>query len=298
MRGAAWPVLVLLAAPVAARAQADAPPLQAVLANGYRFAYAERGDGPPVLLVHGALTDLRFWSAQLDGLAGAARVIAVSRRGHYPNPWRADDPPAGFATTAADLAAIIRALRLEHPVVVAHSWATPAALELARRFPGVAGGLVLVNPVVDSLIPDPARRAAVAAARRQAYADALQVFDPRAPEPAVNRLLAAWFGPGITLDALPGDTRDRLLANAQTLPAAAAPQPPVDCAMLAVIDLPVLLLGSADGPAEEGETLATLARCLPRASLRTLPAGGRTLPRAQPDSVNAAVREFMQAAAP
>ncbi len=49
---------------------------------------------------------------------------------------------------------------------------------------------------------------------------------------------------------------------------------------------------------EEGETLATLNRCLPRASLRTLPLGGRTLPRAQPDSVNAAVREFMQAAAP
>ncbi len=295
---AAWAALLMLAVPAAARAQRDAPPLQAVLANGYRFAYAERGSGPALLLVHGALTDLRFWSAQVDGLAGTARVIAVSRRGHYPNPWRQDDPPSGFATTAADLAAIIRALRLEHPVVMAHSWAAPAALELVRRFPGVVGGLVLVNPVADSLIADPARRAAVADARRQAYADALQVFDPRAPQPAVNRLLAAWFGPGITLDALPRDTRERLLANAQTLPTASAPQPPIDCATLSAIDLPVLLLGSADGPPEEGATLATLARCLPRASLRALPQGGRTLPRAQPDSVNAAVREFMQAAAP
>ncbi len=269
-----------------------------MLANGYRFAFAERGNGPALLLVHGALTDLRFWNAQLDGLSGAARVIAVSRRGHYPNPWRPEDPPSGFATTAADLAAIIRALRLERPVVMAHSWAAPAALELARRFPGLVGGLVLVNPVADSLIPDPARRSAVAAARRHAFADALQVFDPQAPRPAVNRLLAAWFGPEVTLDALPPDTRERLLANAQTLPAAAAAQPPFACAQLEAIDLPVLLLGSADGPREEGETLGTLARCLPRARLRTIPLGGRTLPRSQPDSVNAAVREFMQPAAP
>ncbi|MBK6778048.1 MAG: alpha/beta hydrolase [Gemmatimonadetes bacterium] len=295
---AAWAALALLAAPAAVRAQADTPPLQAVLANGYRFAFADRGSGPPLLLVHGALTDLRFWTAQLDGLAGGARVLALSRRAHYPNPWRPEDPPAGFTTTAADLAAIIRALRLERPVVMVHSWAAPAALELARRFPGLVGGLVLVNPVVDSLIPDPARRAAVAAARRQAYDEALQVFDARAPGPAVNRLLAAWFGPGITLEALPGDTRERLLANAQTLPTAAAPQPAISCAELQSIDLPVLLLGSADGPPEERGTLATLARCLPRAQLHSIPLGGRTLPRSQPDSVNAAVRDFMQPGAP
>lgn len=277
-----------------AAAQTDSVPLQAVLANGYRFAYLDRGSGPVLLLVHGALTDYRFWPPELTALSDSFRVITLSRRYHFPNPWRPDDPPSGFATTAADLAAIIRALDLDHPTVVAHSWATLAALELARRYPDVAGGLVLVNPVVDALIADTARRAAVARERVRGFEEALAVFDPRAPEPAVNRLLAAWFGPGTTLAGLPQETRERLLANAHTLPSAAAGQPPLDCAMLGRLPVPTLLVGGGDTPVEDRETLQQLAACLPHARQTLVADAGRALPRSHPAALAAALREFMR----
>lgn len=283
-----------LALPAAATGQAVPPAgLQAVLANGYRFAYADSGAGPALLLVHGALTDYRFWSLQLADLSDSFRVIVPSRRYHYPNPWRADDPPSGFSTTAADLAAIIRALRLPAPVVMGHSWAAPALLELASRYPDLVSGLVLVNPVADSLITDPGMRSRVAAGRWQAYRDALEVYRPSAPTPAIDVLLAAWFGAGTTLASLPADSRERILANAQTLPSAAAPQPALTCGLLGQIEAPTLLVGATDAPAEELETLATLARCLQRAQRHELPDGGRTLPRARAEALDAAVRKFM-----
>lgn len=141
-------LLALLTAPGLALAAQAAPPLQAVLANGYRFAYAERGTGRPVVLVHGELDDYRRWDRLGVELADSARVIAYSRRYHFPNPWREDDPPANHSSSAHDLAAILRALRLERAVLVSDSWAAAIVLEAARREPSLVAGIVLVEPLL------------------------------------------------------------------------------------------------------------------------------------------------------
>ena len=291
-------VALLAGAPAALAAQVDSAPLHAVLANGYRFAYTDRGAGRPVLLVHGALTDYRFWDPVATSLADSFRVITLSRRYHYPNPWRPDDPPSGFETTAADLAAVIRALQLEQPVVVGHSWAALAVLQLALREPGRLRAIVLVNPVADSFIPEPARRQAVSTARAAGYRDALAHFDPQAPIPALARLLPAWFGPEARLENLEPGARERLLANAHTLPTAAAAEPRIPPQALERLGLPVLLLGGEAAPAEEGETVRGLAAALPATRWELVPGGGRILPRTHPGAVVAGIRVFMQGAAP
>lgn len=291
-------VALLLGAPAALAGQVDSAPLHAVLANGYRFAYTDRGAGRPVLLVHGALTDYRFWDPVAKSLADDFRVITLSRRYHHPNPWRPDDPPSGFGTTAADLAAVIRALQLEQPVVVGHSWASLAVLQLALREPGRLGAIILVNPVADSFIPDPAQRQAVSTARAAGYRDALAAFDPRAPIPALARLLPAWFGPGTRLEDLEPGVRERLIANAHTLPSAAAAEPRIPPQALERLRLSVLLLGGEAAPAEEAETVRGLMAALPAARRELVPGGGRILPRSHPGAVVSAIRVFMQSAAP
>ena len=291
-------VALLAGAPAALAGQVDSAPLHAVLANGYRFAYTDQGSGRPVLLVHGALTDYRFWDPVASSLADSFRVITLSRRYHYPNPWRPDDPPSGFETTAADLAAVIRALQLEQPVVVGHSWASLAVLHLALREPGRLSAIVLVNPVADSFIPEPARRQAVATARAAGYRDALARFDPHAPLPALARLLPTWFGPGARLEDLEPGARQRLLANAHTLPTAAAAEPRIPPQALERLGLPVLLLGGEAAPAEEGETVRGLVAALPATRWELVPGGGRILPRSHPGAVVSAIRVFMQGAAP
>jgi hypothetical protein len=58
--------------------------------NGYPMAYIERGSGPTVVLVHGALNDYRTWAPQVEPLSSRFHVVAVSLRHYYPEPWKGE----------------------------------------------------------------------------------------------------------------------------------------------------------------------------------------------------------------
>ena len=56
-----------------------------ITVNGTALTYVEAGNGPPVVLVHGALGDYRTWTGEMDAFATKYHVIACSLRHHYPN---------------------------------------------------------------------------------------------------------------------------------------------------------------------------------------------------------------------
>lgn len=70
----------------------------------------EKGRGSTVVLVHGQLCDHRFWFAQLDALARAHHVIAVSLRHCWPD--EANESSRGYTTDqhARDLGELILSL--------------------------------------------------------------------------------------------------------------------------------------------------------------------------------------------
>lgn len=86
--------------------------LKKVHVNGAELHYLERGEGVPVIFIHGGLADYQEWGAQLEPLSEAYRVILYSRRYAYPN----DNPDTrrdhSARTEAEDLAALIRELEL------------------------------------------------------------------------------------------------------------------------------------------------------------------------------------------
>lgn len=45
-----------------------------------RLAYVEAGTGDPVVLVHGAFSDHRFWAMQIQELAKTHRCLAIDLR--------------------------------------------------------------------------------------------------------------------------------------------------------------------------------------------------------------------------
>src|SRR5258705_3895316 len=53
--------------------------------NGQEFALERRGQGDPLILVHGAVGDYRTWQMQMDALSAGHDLISYSRRWHYPN---------------------------------------------------------------------------------------------------------------------------------------------------------------------------------------------------------------------
>jgi pimeloyl-ACP methyl ester carboxylesterase len=101
--------------------------------DGGRIHVVERGQGPPLVLLHGILLSSALWVHQLRDLADHHRVIAVDLRGH----GQSLPGPAGSGTRvmAADVGAVLETLGVEHAVVVGHSMGGMVALQLAVDLP-------------------------------------------------------------------------------------------------------------------------------------------------------------------
>src|SRR4051812_39475370 len=137
--GAAWPV------PAG---------IKTMSVNGYDLAYVERGTGTPLILLHGASNDLRSFALQMEPLAKNFRVISISLRHYWPEPW---DGKGEFSAKqqAEDVAAFIKALGVGKVHLVGHSRGGYIALELALAHPELLRDLVLAEPalLLPGLVP-------------------------------------------------------------------------------------------------------------------------------------------------
>jgi pimeloyl-ACP methyl ester carboxylesterase len=116
---------------------------ESVEVGGRTIAFERRGQGPPLVLLHGAVSDSRDWRPQLADLSGDFTVVAWDA----PGCGRSFDPPDdyGLHGYADCLAAFIEALGLERPHVLGLSFGSGLALELFRRHPSVPRTLVLAS---------------------------------------------------------------------------------------------------------------------------------------------------------
>jgi pimeloyl-ACP methyl ester carboxylesterase len=270
-------LVLSLSAPLAAQS----PDLATVLANGYRFAYQEHGHGPPVVLVHGPLSDLRFWSPSITSLPDSIRAIAYSRRYAWPNPWRPDDPPYGLAGEANDLLALIRALRLERPILAGQDAGATISLLAALREPQAIGGLLLVEPPLDALLDDPLLRQQWASPDSEAWVSARLAGSVERPVPAVRALVERRDGPGSWDRAAPVE-RQAMEDNAQTVYLTVPSEPAIRCDTLATLSVPVVLVQGGSTPVRFQRILDALADCLHEAARDTIPGAGHAAPLTQP----------------
>ncbi len=110
--------------------------------------YAAAGDGPPVLVVHGA------GGGYDQGLEFGAplatrglRVIAMSRFGYLRTPLPAD---ASAAAQADAHACLLDALGVRRAAIIGASAGAPSAVQFALRHPDRCRALVLVVPAIYS----------------------------------------------------------------------------------------------------------------------------------------------------
>jgi pimeloyl-ACP methyl ester carboxylesterase len=151
-----WPALVALGALSAAalvvrnrtrRAERLNPPAgRFVHVDGVRLHYVERGEGLPVVLLHGNGTMVQDFdlSGVLDLAATHYRVIAFDRPG-YGYSTRPRDRIWTPAAQAELFARAFRTLGIDRPVVVGHSWGTLVALALGLQHPEAVRSLVLLS---------------------------------------------------------------------------------------------------------------------------------------------------------
>ncbi|CAN5823091.1 alpha/beta hydrolase [soil metagenome] len=100
--------------------------------DGLRLAVRDHGgNGVPIVLVHGHLGNLAEYDDLGPRLARHMRVVAYDQRGQG---W-SESGPVGVESFAADLAAVVRALELERPVLLGSSFGALVCLAYA-----LAGG--------------------------------------------------------------------------------------------------------------------------------------------------------------
>ncbi|MBV8573761.1 MAG: alpha/beta hydrolase [Acetobacteraceae bacterium] len=132
---------------MARRAERRHPPQGSFIeVDGVRLHYSDRGEGSPVVLIHGNAVTGDDWntSGVAELLLKTHRVIIFDRPG-----YGYSERPRGHLWSAAQQAELLhkalKQLGIERPVVVGHSWGTIVALALTERHQANVAGLVLLS---------------------------------------------------------------------------------------------------------------------------------------------------------
>lgn len=115
--------------------------------KGPTIAYVEAGEGPDLILVHGAMTTLDdMWLGPMTALAEHFHVVAIDRPGHGDSDYvrLADASVWRQAEIVRDFA---RAMGLSRPTIVGHSFGGAVALAHGMAFPDECGGVVAISPI-------------------------------------------------------------------------------------------------------------------------------------------------------
>ena len=132
---------------LARKAERERPPRGRFLrVRGQRLHVVDRGEGKPLVLLHGNGSSVEDFavSGLIDRAAARYRVIAFDRPGfgHSPRGTGRFQSPEQQADL---LAAALRKLGAQRAIIFGHSWGTLVALALAIRHPSAVAGLVLAS---------------------------------------------------------------------------------------------------------------------------------------------------------
>lgn len=246
---------------------------QKVVELGDRFmSYVERGDGPPLVLLHGAPTWGYLWHSLLPELEKDRKVIVPDLLG-YGFSDRSDRFGRGPAAQAAALSAFLQTLGLEHVDLVGHDLGGAVALRLAAFEPERVGRLSLINAACyDSSRDMPERR----------LRELLKAGFRAPDETLVEGLLA------------PYRTEAGRLSLSRNLAAIDVNQTMELVPLLPQVHAPTLLLWGEEDPFRPVDYGRRLASDLPKARISVIPQGRHYLPLEKPEQVAGVLLNFLQ----
>lgn len=263
--------------------------MEVVRTNGLEIAYERVGEGPPLVLVHGAAEDGRVWRPQLSALSDEFTVVAWDEAGA----GRSSDVPAAFGLGdyASCLAALIEALALGPAHVAGLSWGGTVVQELYRHHPELVATLILVDTYAGwkGSLPEAEVRGRVAGARQMIAAPA-EEFDPTLPG------LFAGDPPGefvSLLEEIATTVRPESL-SAQLSVMAETDQRD----LLPDIAVPTLLIWGELDVRSPLSVARQFEQAIPDTKLVVIPNCGHVSNLERPEQFNAAVRQFCRAHPP
>jgi pimeloyl-ACP methyl ester carboxylesterase len=251
------------------------------------LAYAQSGEGTPLVLLHAFPFSRQMWRHQHDGLTDQLRLVTPDLPGFGESP--ASTRPPDLAVMADDVLRLLDRLRLDAVVLGGLSMGGYVAMEILRRRPGVVRGLVLADTKASADSEE-------GAANRRRMADLLE--ERRSSRPLVHDVLPTLVSDTTretrpeTVEWLRGiveDTDPRAAAWAQRAMAAR----PDSFETLRQVRVPTLVLvGEEDRLSPPAEAEATVG-AVPGAQIAVLSGAGHLSAAETPEEFNHLVGDFV-----
>jgi pimeloyl-ACP methyl ester carboxylesterase len=261
--------------------------------NGYDMAYVEVGQGPPLLLVHGSLSDFRTWCPILGPLSRRHRIIAPSLRHFFPAHWDGVGDGFTMAQHVADVIGFIEASGPGPIDLLGHSRGGHVAFRVAQQRPELLRRLVLAEPggdLDDTLASPGAKRPASLAALFAAAAKNIAGGDI---EGGMTIFLDGLEGPGAWARH-PESRRQQLRDNARTLLGQINEnRQPFSLADAQSIRTPTLFIGGECSVGSLPVVMAALSANVKGARIATIPGATHTMHEQNPVAFTRAVLDFL-----
>ena len=126
--------------------------MEKVNVNNVQLAYARRGKGIPLVLLHGFPLDHHLWDEVVPLLEDTFDVILPDLRGFGNSTML--DLPSSIDDYASDIASLLDHLNIQRAAVVGHSMGGYVALAFARLYPERLTGLGLISSQVLADAPE------------------------------------------------------------------------------------------------------------------------------------------------
>lgn len=256
-----------------------------VTASEVRIAWERRGDGPPLVLIHGLGYARWGWEPVVEPLAEDFSVLLFDNRGI----GESDAPPGPYtaAELAGDALGVLDAAGVERAHVLGTSLGGMVAQELALAAPERVDRLVLACTTSGGPNAAPMPQRTV-----QLFAEGPTL----PPGVALRRFVENALAPGAD-EAIVDRILEHRLATAQPFPAwqaqAAAGMTFDAAGRVAAIAAPTLVLHGTDDVVVDPANAELLASLIPGAQLELFPEEQMACAREEPERFVRVVKEFL-----
>lgn len=117
-----------------------------LMLNGHKFHYLEKGEGAPILFLHGFPFNSETWYSQMQPLSDRHQVVALDGRG-YPRSAKPESiENYSIDRLVSDVSKFIKnKFGDEKVVLVGHDWGGTLAWTVAQKHPELLDKLVVIN---------------------------------------------------------------------------------------------------------------------------------------------------------
>lgn len=229
--------------------------------------YTEAGEGPPLVLLHGGMSDSSAWGPLVDMLATRFHVFAPDRRGHGRTPDTT--APFSYADMAAETIAFCQAVIGAPAHLVGWSDGGITSLQVSLSHPAVVARQVLIGTNFDhsALLLD-------------------QIGLGEGPDDDDAAMLRAMYE---DVSVMGPEYWPVFWSKTRTL---WATEPNMTSGVLSRVGTPTLVMAGDDEPIPLAHTVE-LYESISQAQLCVIPGASHIVPLEQPGIVEAAIRRFL-----